>query len=409
MQVDRSRIRSELSELIAIASVTGEERQAQETMARLMEDASLDVEWIEVDPDELSLDPEFPGFEVPRRELVVVAGSLDTGRPGPHRMLQGHIDVVPPGEPSTWSRPAFEPVEEAGRMYGRGACDMKGGVVAALEAVRVALESDTGPNGRITMVTVPSEEDGGAGALAAIRAGHTADMAVITEPTRLEVVVAHAGAITFTLRVPGRAAHASMRREGISALDKLSLLVRALAKDEEARNESERNPLMRAIGLPYPTIIGQVEGGNWPSTVMDSVVAHGRYGVRLGQDCDGAAAELAAAVTAAWKADEWLSNFPVDLEVWGGRFDSSSVDPDHDLPRTLAAAHYRTTGEWPKLTGVPYGADMRLLINQGATPTVMYGPGDVRVAHSADEYVPLDEVATCAETLARWLVGQPEL
>lgn len=320
-------------------------------------------------------------------------------------MLQGHVDVVPPGDPATWSSPAFEPREADGRMYGRGACDMKGGVVATLEAVRLALESDTGPTGRITLVTVPSEEDGGAGALAAIRAGYTADMAVITEPTRLEVVVAHAGAITFTLKVPGRAAHASMREEGVSALDRLFVLFQALTEDERVRNESETHPLMRAIGLPYPTIIGQVEGGNWPSTVMDYVVAHGRYGVKLGQDCDGATADLRAAVTTAWQADEWLSGFPVNLEVWGGRFDSSSVDPDHELPQTLAAAHQHATGGRPPLSGVPYGADMRLLINQGGTPTVMYGPGDVRIAHSADEFVPIDEVATCAETLARWLVG----
>lgn len=406
MQPDATRIRANLVELIAIPSVTGDERQAQEASARLMEEAGLEVDWIEVDPELLAQDPDFPGFEVPREELFVVAGTLDTGRPGPHRMLQGHVDVVPPGEAGTWTSPAFEPREEDGLMYGRGACDMKGGVVAMLEAVRLALESDTGPTGRVTVVTVPSEEDGGAGALAAIRAGHTADMAVITEPTRLDVVVAHAGAITFTLRVPGKAAHASMREEGVSALDKLFVLSQALAEDERVRNESETHPLMRAIGLPYPTIIGQVEGGNWPSTVMDRVEAYGRYGVRLGQDCDGAAADLSAAVTAAWEADEWLSGFPVDLEVWGGRFDSSSVDADHELPRSLSAAQQTSTGRLPALTGVPYGADMRLLINQGDTPTVMYGPGDVRIAHAADEFVPLDEVATCAETLAWWLVGE---
>ncbi len=408
MQANATRIRADLAELIAIPSVTGDERQAQKAMARLMREAGLEVEWIEVDPGELSRDPDFPGFEVPREELIVVAGTLDTGRPGPHRMLQGHVDVVPPGEAGTWSSPAFEPREVDGRMYGRGACDMKGGVVAMMEAVRLVLESDAGSTGRITVVTVPSEEDGGAGALAAIRAGYTADMAVITEPTRLEVVVAHAGAITFTLKVPGQAAHASMREEGVSALDKLFVLGQALTEDERIRNESEANPLMQAIGLPYPTIIGQVEGGNWPSTVMDYVEAHGRYGVRLGQDCDDAAADLRTAVTAAWEADDWLSDFPVDLEVWGGRFDSASVDADHELPRSLAAAHQRATGDLPPSTGVPYGADMRLLVNQGGTPTVMYGPGDVRMAHAADEFVPLDEVATCAETLAGWLLGESD-
>jgi acetylornithine deacetylase len=405
MQANPSRIVEDLAELVAIPSVTGSERRVQEVMATLLEEATLDVAWIETDPSQLAQDPDFPGIEVPRDDLVVVAGTLDTGKPGPHRMLLGHVDVVPPGDPHTWTSDPFDPVVVDGVLHGRGSCDMKGGVVAMVEAVRVALESGADLSGRITVVAVPSEEDGGAGTLAAIRAGYTADMAVIPEPTRLDVVVAHAGAITFTLKVPGKAAHASMRREGVSALDKLFVLVNALAVDEEQRNGAETNPLMRAIGLPYPTIIGQVEGGNWASTVMDGVEADGRYGVRLGQDCDGAGADLRAAITAAWQADEWLSQFPVQLETWGGRFDSSFVDPDHPLPVSIAAAHLGETGVRPDFVGVPYGADMRLLINQGNTPTVMYGPGDVRVAHAADEHVPLAEVATCAEVLARWLAS----
>jgi acetylornithine deacetylase len=372
-------------------------------VARLFEEATLDVSWIETAPDELALDPDFPGIEVPRSELVVVAGSLHTGRPGPRRMLLGHVDVVPPGDPGSWTSPAFDPVVVDGRLHGRGACDMKGGVTSMIEAVRIALESGTELGGEIVVVSVPSEEDGGAGTLAALRAGLTADMAVIPEPTRLEVVVAHAGAITFTLRVPGKAAHASMRREGVSALDKLFVVAEALRQDEAARNAAETDPLMRAIGLPYPTIIGQIEGGSWPSTVMDIVEVDGRYGVRLDQDCDGAGEELRRVVTEVWMADDWLQRFPVDLETWGGRFDSASVPSNHPLPQGIADAHRMVTGRDASLVGVPYGADMRLLVNQGGIPTVMYGPGDVRVAHSADEHVSIDEVATCAEVLATWL------
>lgn len=405
MPADQTRIVEDLSELVAIPSVTGSERRVQEVVAGYMDDLTLDVEVIEADPEELSNDPDFPGMEVPRTELVVVAGTYRTGRPGPRRMLLGHVDVVPPGEASTWTSPAFEPTVVDEQLYGRGACDMKGGVVAMFEAVRLAMESEDSLNGEIVLVTVPSEEDGGAGTLAAIRSGYTADMAIIPEPTNLEIVVAHAGAITFTLSVPGKAAHASMRREGVSALDKLFLLTDALAADEERRNADETHPLMRAIGLPYPTIIGQVEGGNWASTVMDKVEADGRYGVKLGQDCDGAAADLRSAISVVWDRDEWLSQFPVGLEVWGARFDSSAIDTDHPLVTGLRAASRRAGGSPAPTVGAPYGADMRLLINQGHTPTVMYGPGDVRVAHSADEHVSLDDVATVAEVISEWLAA----
>jgi acetylornithine deacetylase len=374
-------------------------------MVSLLEELTLDIQWISTDPETLADDPDFPGIEVPRDDLIVVAGTSDTGTPGPTKMLLGHIDVVPPGDQKTWTSPAFEPVVIDGRMYGRGTCDMKGGVVAMVEAVRIAMESETELTGRLVVVSVPAEEDGGAGALAAIRAGITADMAVIPEPTNLQVVVAHAGAITFTLRVPGKAAHASTRREGVSALDKLFVLIEALRADESRRNGAETDPLMTALGLPYPTIIGQVEGGNWASTVMDVVEADGRYGVRLGQNCDEAGAELLTAVTSAWNQDDWLAQFPVGLELWGGRFGSSSIDSDHPLALGVVASHERVAGARPDRVGVPYGADMRLLINQGGIPTVMYGPGDVRVAHAADEYVPLDEVAMVAETLADWLLS----
>ena len=281
---------------------------------------------------------------------------------------------------------------------------MKGGAVSALEAVRAIAESDIELRGEVVMVTVPSEEDGGGGALAAIRAGFTGDMAVIPEPTRLEVVIAHAGAITFTLDVPGRAAHASTRLEGVSALDKVLKLMQALVDDERKRNESEAHPLMRAIGLPYPTIIGKVNGGEWASTVLDRVVVEGRYGVRLGQSVDDATADLHRAISAAWNEDEFLRQFPVRLEVTGGKFGSAEVVADHPLPNGIAAAAERVTGRRPAMVGVPYGADMRLFVNEGI-PCVMYGPGDVRLAHAADERVPLEEVVTCARVLCDWLVA----
>jgi len=282
---------------------------------------------------------------------------------------------------------------------------MKGGVAAILAAVR-SLGVDGSLHrldGELMVVLVPSEEDGGQGTLGAIRSGATADMAIITEPSQLDVVVAHAGAITFRLTVPGRAAHASQRREGISALDKLFELTRALEGDERRRNEAETDPLMTALGLPYPTIIGIVEGGEWASTVLDKVVAYGRYGVKLGQSPAEAEADLRAAIAEACAADGFLRDHPATVEITGGRFGSARVPSDHPLPTGLADVVERVTGRRPALLGEPYGADMQMFVNHGDTPCVIFGPGHVRVAHSADEHVPLDEVETCARVLAEWV------
>ena len=402
--IDRDRLIEDLETLVEIRSVTGSEENVADWAAGALQEVGLRVELVRPDLSVLRSDPAWPGEEMPRQTLPIVVGRA--GREGGRRLiLSGHLDVVPPGDPTTWSVDPWAGEVRDGRLYGRGACDMKGGVAAILAAVRALRGS--GELGRLAgellVVFVPSEEDGGQGTLGAIRAGNVGDMAIITEPSRLDIIVAHAGAITFRVTIPGRAAHASQRREGVSALDKLFVLTRALEVDETRRNAAETDPLMTALGLPYPTIIGIVEGGEWASTVLDRVVAYGRYGVRLGQTHAEAEAELRAAITEACAADEFLRDHPATVDITGGRFGSARVPAEHPLPVGLATVAERVTGRRPELRGEPYGADMQMFVNHGGTPCVIFGPGDVRVAHSADEHVPLDEVETCAHVLAEWV------
>ena len=405
--VDPEHLRDDLAAIVRIRSVTGDEEAVATDLAARLAAAGMAVEAISPDPATIRADPAWPGEETVRAALPVVIGRL--GPSGGRRVvLSGHIDVVPPGDPATWTVDPWAAEMRDGRLYGRGACDMKGGVAAIVGAVRAIVESGAASEraGELLVALVPGEEDGGQGTLAAIRAGATGDLAIIPEPSNLDIVVAHAGAITFRLTVPGRAAHASQRREGVSALDNLMTLLRALEADESARNAAETDPLMTALGLPYPTIVGIVAGGEWASTVLDRVVADGRYGVRLGQTPADAAADLQRAIDAANAADPFLRDHPATVEIVGGRFGSGRVPSDHPLAVGLADTVEAVTGRRPELLGEPYGADMRLFINEGATPCVIFGPGDVRVAHSADEHVPLAEVEACARVLAAWVVRE---
>ncbi len=406
--VDPAAVAEDLLALCAIPSVTGDETAARDHLARALERAGLGVHAWDEDPAALATDPAFPGMEVPRTVLPLVAGTLRGVLPGKRLLLVAHTDVVPPGDPATWTTPPFAPEVRDGCVVGRGACDMKGGLVAALAAIGAVATAvgASGLAGEVVLVGVPSEEDGGAGTFAAIRAGYVGDAAVIPEPTRLEIVTVSAGAITFRLTVPGRAAHASTRREGVSALDNLELLHAALRADESVRNASETRPEMRVLGLPYATMIGTVHGGDWPSSLPDRLVAEGRYGVRAGQTAAAAEAELRAVVGAACAGDPWLRDHPARLDVWGGRFSSCEVPAGHPLAAGLADAAAAVMGHRPALVGVPYGSDMRLLVNEGGTPCVLFGPGDVRVAHAANEQVALAEVVACARTLAAWIVGE---
>jgi acetylornithine deacetylase len=403
--IDRAAMVADLQALIRIPSITGSEERVAVWAADALRGLGLSVEVIQPDLATHREDAAWPGEEMARTSLPVVIGRVGRSGARPRVILSGHLDVVPPGDPATWTADPWGAEIRHDVLYGRGACDMKGGVASILAALRaLGVSGDLQRlDGEVLVVLVPSEEDGGQGTLAAIRAGATGDLAVITEPTDLEVVVAHAGAITFRLTVPGRAAHASQRREGVSALDNLFTLTTALAADETRRNAAERDPLMTALGLPYPTIIGIVNGGEWASTVLDRVVADGRYGVRLGQSPADAADELRACIEQACAADPFLRDHPATVEITGGRFGSARVASDHPLPVGLADVAEAILGKRPALIGEPYGADMQMFVNHGDTPCVMFGPGDVRVAHSADERVPLQQVEDCARVLATWL------
>jgi len=232
-EIDRERLVADLSAIVRIPSITGDESAVAADLAGRLRDAGMRVETVSPDPATVRADPAWPGEETSRTALPVVIGRL--GRPGGRRViLSGHVDVVPVGDAATWTVDPWAAEIRNGRLYGRGACDMKGGVAAILAAVRAIVASGAGSDlrGELVVALVPGEEDGGQGTLAAIRAGVTGDLAIIPEPSNLDIVVAHAGAITFRLTVPGRAAHASQRREGVSALDNLGTVLRALAVDE---------------------------------------------------------------------------------------------------------------------------------------------------------------------------------
>ncbi|MEO8468685.1 MAG: ArgE/DapE family deacylase [Chloroflexota bacterium] len=406
--VDPTQAIDDLKRLVRIPSITGNEREVQDVVASILTDIGCRMERVETDPADFArTDPDWPGAEMPRTDLPVVFGRL--GRPGGRRvLLVGHTDVVPLGEPATWTVDPWGAEIIDGQLHGRGSCDMKGGCASILAAMRALQSSGAADqlDGEVMAVFVPSEEDGGQGMLSAIRAGATGDMAIITEPTNMDVVIAHAGAIVFRLTVAGKAAHASMRREGVSAFSNLTYLAAALEADETARNEAETNPLMTALGLPYPTIVGIVSGGEWASSVMDKIVADGRYGVALGETWRDAEVRLRACIAAAAEADPFLREHPPTVELVGGRFSSAQVPADHPLPVSLSAAAEASLGRRPAMLGEPYGADMRLLVNEGKTPTVIYGPGFIAEAHSADESVPVDDVVACARVLAAWVVRE---
>jgi len=292
-------------------------------------------------------------------------------------------------------------VVEEGRLHGRGALDMKGALAAGLEAVAAVRRAGVRLRGSVRLASVVGEEDGGCGTLATLQRGHRADGAVVMEPTALAVAPAQAGVLNFRIRVAGLAAHGAVRREGVSALEKLFGVHAALRRLEEARNARlGGDPIFASHELPFPICVGTVRGGDWASSVPDHVTVEGRMGLAPGETPEDARREMAGALAHAAEVDDWLRDHPPSLTWWGGRFLAARTPVDHPLVTAVHDAARAVLGRPPTLEGMTYGADLGLLTGVGGIPGVLFGPGDIRRAHRPDEWVAVDDLVATARTLA---------
>jgi acetylornithine deacetylase len=311
-------------------------------------------------------------------------------------IFNGHIDVVPEGDHANWQHNPWGAELADGRIYGRGACDMKSGLMAALYAIKAIMNAGVRIDGSLMIQSVIGEEDGGIGTFASLLRGHTGDAAIVCEPTHLNLIPAQAGALTFTVRVRGKSAHASVRLEGVSAVEKYVDIHKVLMQLERERNSEIQHPLLGKLALPYPLNIGRVQAGNWSSSVPEELIFEGRIGVAMGEDSDSVRRQFERTLKDFAEADRWLQNHPLEIEWFGGQFDSGEIPMDHYLVKLCQQCIQDLTGHSSEIEGAPYGSDLRLFVNQGGFPALLFGPGDVNIAHMPDEFVDVQEVILAA-------------
>jgi acetylornithine deacetylase len=393
-----------IRELVRIPSETGHEAEVQAVVAARMRELGLDTDVWEPDPANLAPYADHVGahesFAGRPNVVGTLRGRVPSGCGGRSLILNAHIDTVEPGDPTTWTHPPFAADVAGDWIFGRGACDMKSGLATHLFALRALRDAGLAPRGDVIVESVVSEEDGGAGTLAAILRGYRADGAIITEPTRLALVPAQGGSLVFRLHVAGKSAHACVRDEGASAIEKFAFLHRALLAYEARRNGAIDHPLYAPIANKVPLNVGTLRAGSWPSSVPEWLVAEGRAGLVPGEDLAAFRAEFEAEVARAAANDPWLREHPPRLEWFSGQFAPAEVPADGPLAMTVRAAHAAAAGAEPTVEAVTYGADMRLFLLFGQTPCVMYGAGDVRLAHHADERIAIEDVVTATKTIA---------
>ena len=406
VRVLRPEIVTALQELVRIPSQTGREGLAQQAVVRLMRTHGLELDiW---EPDVVELQPHAESVTLgdgfaDRPNVIGIYRARGNGR---SLILNGHIDTVEVGDVSAWSHAPLGGDLSDGRLYGRGACDMKGGIIANLFALRALRLAGLEPAGDVIVESTVSEEDGGAGALAAVLRGYIADGALISEPTNLAIVTAQGGALMFRLEVHGLSAHACVRDEGVSAIEKFAYLHQGLLEFETRRSAEITHQLYAGMQIKAPINVGVVRGGSWASSVPEWLEAEGRAGLVPGEDLATFKTELAAEIARLAEADPWLRNHPPAMTWLAGQFAPAGVPIDSPLVEVLSQAWRETSSTPARIEAVTYGADMRHFVNTGGVPCVMFGAGNVRLAHAPNEFILLEDLLTAVTTtavlIARW-------
>ncbi|MES9683964.1 acetylornithine deacetylase [Bacillus sp. AFS001701] len=391
--------------LVREKSVSGNEAAAQKIVSNYLQDLGLVIDRFEPSFEELTKSSYFiserTSFE-DSPNIVAILNGIGNGR---SIILNGHIDVVPEGEISSWDLHPYSGALVGNRLYGRGTTDMKGGNVAALFAIEAIKKCNIPLKGDIYFESVIEEESGGAGTLATILRGYEADAVLIPEPTKMKIFPKQQGSVWFRIKVKGKVAHGGTRYEGVSAIEKSIMVINHINQLEKVRNTRLLDdPLYKNVPIPIPINIGKINGGTWPSSVSDLVTLEGRLGVSPNETIEEAKLEITRWLKTLSLIDDWFTENPVEVEFFGARWLPGSIDLEHPFMESLKKSYQYVYKNEPIIEASPWGTDGGLFTQIKQIPTIVFGPGETKVAHYPNEYIDLDELFRCAEVIAYTLL-----
>lgn len=376
----------------------------QTFVARRLEHLAFRTETWEADASSIEA---FPGSGVvPDRDLramPIVVGRRE-GR-GPSLLLNAHYDVVPPGLRENWTHPPFDGVVEKGQVFGRGACDMKGGFAAMLHALECLRDAGVEESVPLVFESVPDEEQTSMGTLACCERGVRADAGIIPEPTDLQVLVACRGSFSGRIVVEGRAGHSEMTQpppEEGGAVNAIAKAVRVLEGLEALNASWQADPARHHKYLDPDLIVPtMIRGGEWEVMHPERVeITFTSDFVPATKDIRGEIHRLLDTIA---QRDPWMREHPPRLEAAGFLY-AGEVGEDEPIVRTASSA-LEDLGIPPRLVGFGSLTDMVHLVNRARVPTISIGPSP-KTAHMADEHVSIDELVATAKALAlmilRW-------
>jgi acetylornithine deacetylase len=319
-------------------------------------------------------------------------------------LLNGHMDVVPAQSPDLWTNPPFEPVRRNGRMYGRGAADMKSGFAVGMLALRSLREvkPDLFSKRRLGFVAVVEEECTGNGTLRSITENRVvADEVVLLEPTNLGVMLGGIGVLWIELEVSASAGHAYDSDAHQIAIEIGMRIVERLRTLSVEIATAEPEAALPSNRTPYSLNLGKVEAGDWSS----SVPARASFGVRVGFPRSWTADKAEAGVreVVADFASSAGLRIPPKVISTGFRARGYLLDKNHGLARDLETAHRQAHGRTLPMFMKPSTTDARTYLNDFNIPALCFGAIGHDL-HGVDESVELQSIVDAARTLARFLL-----
>lgn len=388
----------------------GNEREIQAFLAQYLSDMGAEMDVFEPDNARMEKYPCYNANHQYANRPNVVARFKGTGS-GKSIVMNGHVDVVPTGEASEWTSPPFQPEIRSGKMYGRGSCDMKSGLAAAICAIKLLKEQGYRFRGDVILEAVIDEEGGGNGTLACCDRGYRADGALLMEPTSLRVMPANRGAFLAGYTVQGKPIHASTRGFGVNAIEKALKIFQGLRELELEWLLTMDHPI-----LGNPTInLGQIKGGEGASIVAGECTVkfdveffpntYDKSGKAQSVDPRMVQRAVEERVALVCAGDKWLRDHVPEIDWFQTTlcFETPAGDPFRESVETSAQEVLGHT----VVKGLPCGCDGYQLNVVGGMPTVVLGPGDISNAHGYDEYVEMDEFYQAIEIyaclLANWV------
>ncbi len=389
-----------------------EEAALQAFLAERLRATGAEIDLWEPDADALAGKPLVPpGLDFAGRPQLVARRRGAGG--GRSLVLNGHIDVVSVEPHDRWTSDPFAADVRDGRLYGRGSCDMKGGIASMVLAAEVLAAEGVGLAGDLIVATNTDEESSGAGGSALVERGLHADAGIVTEATGFDVWVACRGSEYGVVRVPGRPGHAEVRQPGwrdggaVNAIEKATVVIdaiRSLRAEWAARDGLDHRYLSRPDLLPT-----MAAAGEWPVTYPASCdLTLAVMYVPRQADAEGWGADIRREVEE-WivretAKDDWLAANPPTVEWW----------PNGVMPLEIAASEpivgamqeaTRDVGRPGKLGGLDSWYDGATLTHLAGIPSIGYGPpgfdaDGLSLAHMVDEYVPVDGLVACAKGIA---------